>query len=313
MKLEGSSILVTGAGGFIGSHIVRALREQGARVLPWVRPGSNPWRLADIEGIRTQEVDLRDGAQICRSLERDAPTAVVHAAKAPSTGVDADPEEAELINVRSTEHLLEWASVQGVEAFLHLGSSAEYIPSTHPLDERAPLGPTSIHGRTKARASTHVLEASSRGLPGTVLRIFSVFGPWDRENRFLPSAIRAALSGERLDLTRRGLKREWIYVSDVVDLCLRGLQQAPLGGEVFNAGTGVMLANEEVVAVLESVLGKPIYVQEGALPDRPWDRSFWAADATLARTRLGWSPQWSFRKGLERLLVLEGYFRKLHV
>jgi len=306
MRLEGSPILVTGAGGFLGAHLVRALQGQGALVQAWLRPGGDPWRLEGLGDLAREDVDLRDGTRIRQVLDRTRPRAIVHAAKANAIRRDVDPGLARAVNIDATRALIEWAETRGVESFLLTGSSTEYAPTEVPLHEGSPLAPHGVNGQTKAEASRILLEASGRSLPGVLLRIFNVFGPWDRESRFLPTVLRAVRGGGPLELTRRGLRRDWIYVDDVVAACLASLETEPQPGEIFNVGTGTSLANEEIVEVVESVLGQRARVREGAHPERPWDRGCWVADPTRARQRLGWAPRWTFREGLERMLGREG-------
>jgi len=312
MRIDAAKVLVTGAGGFLGAHLARTLHEQGARVLAWVRPGGDPWRLQNLGGLVLEAVDLRDTGAIQDALERARPSAILHAAKANAPRGDVDPQQAHAINVRATRGLLEWAETRGVEAFVQLGSATEYAPSEAPLHEASPIAPLGVHGRTKAEASRLLLEASARGLPGVLLRIFNAYGPWDRPGRFLPTVIRAVRSGTPLELTRRGLCRDWIHVDDVVDLCLRCLRSPLDPGEVFNVGTGTMLANEEIVAAVEGRLGRRAVLLEGAHPERPWDRGCWLADPSRAKERLGWEPRWPFPEGLDRMIRREVIEEGLH-
>jgi nucleoside-diphosphate-sugar epimerase len=174
---------------------------------------------------------------------------------------------------------------------LRLGSSTEYAASARPLTEDSPLGAGSFFGATKAAGSLLLLAAAAqRGVRATVLRAFQVYGPGDHPGRFVPVVLGAAASGHRVPLTAPGMRRDWVWVGDVVDACVRAARADDLApGTVLNLGTGVQTANEELVALAERATRRRIAVDVGAHPGRHWDTGHWVADPTRARELLGWS------------------------
>ena len=180
-----------------------------------------------------------------------------------------------------------------------MGSSTEYARSGVPLAEDAPLATRGFFGLTKAAGSLLLLAtAAERGIRVAVLRAFQVYGPGDHPGRFVPTVLRAAGSGEVLPLTPPGSRRDWVWVGDVVDACVRAAADDALpAGQVLNIGTGTQTTNEDLVDVARVVTGRPIPVAVGAHPGRAWDTDNWVCDPTLARSLLGWSATVPLARG----------------
>jgi nucleoside-diphosphate-sugar epimerase len=116
----------------------------------------------------------------------------------------------------------------------------------------------------------------------------------------VPRAIRAAFTGEELPLTGPHLRRDFIFVEDVVDACLRAATNEAARGKVINVGTGVETANEELVEEIERVLGRKVRVEVDAHLVRETDRPHWRADISTAKQLLGWGPRHTLAAGLQR-------------
>ena len=298
----GSSVLVTGAAGFIGSNIVRAAAGRGARVHAMVRPGSSLGRIEDLlPSVQAHSADLTDPASL-RSLWKTArPDVVFHCAM--KAGHPASPEAREIMlrnGVLGTLHLLETAASMGARRIVHLASSLEYAPSPSSLREDHQVDPVSFRGAVKAAELIVCRQiARERRLPLVVLRLFSVYGPWESPRRFIPSAIRAALEGTELPLTPPGVRRDFVYVEDVVEACFLAVAAETPPGEVFNVGSGKVHANEEVIASLEHVTGRTIRARPGEHPVGASDAARGPADCAKAQEAFGWAPSTPLEAGLE--------------
>jgi nucleoside-diphosphate-sugar epimerase len=184
---------------------------------------------------------------------------------------------------------------------VRLGSSTEYAASSAPLAEDAALTARSLFGASKAAGSTLLLGAAAdRGVTAVVLRAFQVYGPGDHPDRFVPTVLRAARDDAVLPLTGPGRRRDWVWVGDVVEACVRAATRPVDPGTVLNIGTGVETANEDVVTTAERVTGRAIRTDPGAHPGRPWDTDHWVADPSRARRVLGWEPTVALAEGLAR-------------
>ncbi|WP_030442660.1 NAD-dependent epimerase/dehydratase family protein [Actinoplanes subtropicus] len=278
-------VLVTGAGGFVGRHLVARLAEQGADVTALTRTGCD---LTDPDAVRAAVVAAR-------------PEVMFHLAAARQAGDGADRTATATVNAVAGMWLVE-AVPPGCRAVIRLGSSTEYAAQTSPMDELTPLRPRGYFGATKAAGSLlFTAVAAERGIRSCVLRAFQVYGPGDKPSRFVPAVLAAAHAGTTLALTGPGLRRDWVWVGDVVDACVRAAGRDDLApGAVYNIGTGVQTANEELVATAERVTGQRIATRAGAHPGRGWDTSDWVCDPAAARADLDWKPRVDLAEGLAR-------------
>ena len=300
----GTPVLVTGAGGFVGVNLCRALAGAGARVHGTVRPGGNSWRLEALEqAAAVHPVDLADAPAVTRLVTTAEPEIVFHAAvrSAYDRSAGLGPWVAD--GVLSLAHVLDAAAAAGTRRVVLLGSFLVYAPGGPDGDglhrEEDPLRPACLRGAVKA-ASSLVGFAGARvlDLPLVELRLFSVYGPWEPLHRLVPRAIRAALRGEELPLTGPGLRRDLVHVDDVVAACLRAATAPGVAGRTLPVGSGREVANEEVVQEVERIVGARIHTRPGAHPPRATDVSRCRADLSGARELLGWEPRYSLREGL---------------
>ena len=301
--------LVTGAGGFVGAHLVARLVADGWDVVGTARPGSPPWRLGALGVDRSVEVVDADLAsrQATGEVARAAdPDVVFLLAASRSSGTDADKATAAAVNGFSAEWLVD-AVGDRCRAVIRLGSSTEYGKVSGPMDEHTPVRPRGFFGVTKAAGSRLVVAAAARrGLRSAVLRAFQVYGPLDHPGRLVPSALRVARLGGTLPLTRPGMCRDWVFVDDVVEACVRAATTDGLAaGQVLNVGTGRQVANEQLVAEVERVTGRTVAVEPGLHPGRDWDASSWVCDPTLAGDLLGWKAEVDLAEGLARCWAAE--------
>ena len=301
--------LVTGVGGFVGAHLAARLAGDGWDVVGTARPGSPPWRLEamGVAGeVEVVEADLSDRDATTAAARAAAPDVafLVAASRAAATADERAATGA--VNGSSGMWLVD-ALPDGCRAVVRLGSSTEYGEAAAPMDEESPVRPRGFFGATKAAGSMlTVAAAHRRGMRSTVVRAFQVYGPLDHPGRLVPSALRAARTGGPLPLTGPGLRRDWVYVDDVVEACVRVAGADHLApGQVLNVGTGRQVANEELVAEVERVTGRPVRVVVGGHEGRTWDAASWVCDPSLARTLLGWVAKVDLADGLARCWASE--------
>jgi len=307
--LRGARVLVTGAAGFVGANLARALLEQGARVHGLVRPTTGLWRLEEIlPDLTLHKANVADGAALRELVRKIEPEIVFHLAAERGDSTHEGRRAVVETSVLGTFLLLEAMAESGRGRMVFLGSSMEYGASEHALEESACPSPGTLFGAAKAGA-TVLCQQFARGAlcQVVILRVFMAYGAWDKPDRLIPAAVRAALNGAEIALTEGGYRRDWVYIEDVVGACVLAARADGASGEIINIGSGRQWANEEIVAAIGSIVGEPVRVRVGAHPARSWDRTSWVADVRKAKQRLGWEPRHSLHSGLEKTVA---WFRR---
>jgi nucleoside-diphosphate-sugar epimerase len=298
--LAGLRTLVTGASGFLGANLVRALVAAGADVTALVRPASNVWRLRGLESsIRLVRIDLTQARQA------DLPSAVDVVFHLASAGVDQRMHDVAAMiesNVSGTLAALETATRLGARRFVHAGSSGEYGPGVL-LQEDHPPAPTGEYGATKA-AGTLLARAFGRrvGLPVVVLRPFSVFGPWEAAYRLIPHCVLRALDGQTIDIAGGQQTRDFVFVDDVIRGFVLAAESDAVAGETLNLCTGLSVSVRDVAGRIVTLCGAPdalIVAKRAHESTEMWQTS---GDPARADRLLGWRAHTSLDEGLRRTI-----------
>ncbi|MEO8605673.1 MAG: NAD-dependent epimerase/dehydratase family protein, partial [bacterium] len=268
-------VLITGATGFIGSHLTRRLLADGYEVHALCRPASRFSRLAEVRRQLTiHRVELTARRDLQRLVPRVAPHYVLHLAVA-TMRAGVAPSAAALARgtTAGTINLIDACAAVDYACFLHTGDAFEYGPSAHPLVETRRCRPTTPDGIAKLAATRYVRAAArAGGRPIVTLRLFSVYGSRDQPRRLVPQVIAAALRGTALRLSQPGIVRDFLYVGDVVELYMAALARgAALSGEVINAGSGQATTIGELVEVVARLTRRRLVPRWGAYPTAAHD------------------------------------------
>ena len=307
MNLDRSKkILVTGATGFIGSHLVRRLVRAGFNVVG-TKNVDGTHRLANLgDKVTIEPLDLQDDTALNALFRKHKFASVFHLAAAGVRAGSGGIADVLAVNTLATIKLAKLVQDQGVDRFVFVGSGFEYEPQDHPLDENAVVRPVNFYGATKAAASV-VLDELWRmeQLPLIIVRPFSVYGPSENPGRFIPYVIAQALARETMELTHCTQVRDYLYVEDLVDgLASLITKIAPLGS-IYNFGSGSHAANpirKVVETILELTGASPELAVFGAVERSRPEPNYFVADSSKAIKDLGWSPQIGLREGLGRTI-----------
>jgi UDP-glucuronate 4-epimerase len=310
-----SRVLVTGAAGFIGSHLVEALAAQGDEVVgmdnfdPFYPRAMKERNLAEIgrpRGFTFREQDLLDVDAMQALLTPD--TIIVHlAAKAGVRPSLADPVGYARANVTGTAAVLEAARQAGVTRIVFGSSSSVYGDSTPvPFREDAvAVAPVSPYAATK-RAAELLLNsvAPVYGFRATSLRFFTVYGPRQRPDLAIHAFTRKMVEGRTLTLFGDGTQaRDYTYCDDIIAGVLSAIAwtaTAPVGVETFNLGGSRPVVTEAMVAEIAGALGVQPKVEWA--PMQPGDVQRTAADLTKSTAILGYEPRTPFPEGIRRFV-----------
>lgn len=290
-----SRCLVTGAAGFVGSHLSEQLIAAGHTVvgvdafIPYYPREIKERNLAQLRQsphFHFHELDLRD-ADLAPVLE-GVDTVFHVAAMAGLLKSWQQFEDYMTCNILATQRLLSAAVAARVSHYLHCSTSSVYGRFATG-DESSPLAPVSPYGITKLAAEQlcHAY-AQKDGLPCTILRLYSVYGPRQRPDMGYNIFIRKLLAGEEIVVDGDGTdSRSNTYVADCVrGLMLAAAQPQKSAGEIFNIGGGEEVNVLQVLAMLEELTGRPAIVRHG--PQRPGDQRRTVADTGKAQAMLGY-------------------------
>ena len=301
--------LVTGGAGFIGSHIVEELLQRGesVRVLDDLSSGRKE-NLASVQDVVDfQERDIRDLDAIRPLFE--GVDYVIHLAAVPSVARSIeDPISTTLVNLNGTLHVLLAARDAQAKRVVMGTTAAVYgdDPSMRRVETQTPQ-PLSPYALTKL-AGEHYGLIFHRifDLEFVALRYFNIFGP--RQNPQSPYTgvlskfIVAYLRGQRPTVFGDGEQsRDFTFVTNVVDATLRACLAPTAAGKVINVGTGKGSTLNQILALLNQILGVPVTPQYA--PPRAGDVRHSTADISLARTTLGYEPRVSLEDGLRRMIA----------
>jgi UDP-glucuronate 4-epimerase len=286
--------VVTGAAGFIGSHLAEALVARGDDVtgIDSFTDYYDP-RLKE-ENAHNLDVMRLDLAR--DELDFDGYDGVFHLAGQP--GVRSFGDVFGLYverNVLASQRLFETAARDGVRVVFASSSSVYGEAERYPTPEEAAPAPLSPYGITKLTCE-HLVRAYARGfdLDGVVLRYFNAFGPRQRPDMAFARIAGALRDGSQFDLFGDGLQtRSWTYVDDVVAATIRAMDRAE---GTYNVGGGGEASLREAIAILEGLAGRALEIREH--PPVPGDQRRTNADTTRIRSELGWEPKTSLEDGL---------------
>jgi nucleoside-diphosphate-sugar epimerase len=269
-------VLVTGAGGFIGAHVVRRLMAGGHETFALVRPGSSTRRIEDVrDRIEVVEADLGQGDAAGRVLREVRPAAVIHLAWYAEPGRYLHAVAENVASLEASARLLVAAAEQGCERVVLGGTCLEHAATSE---------------RTIYAAAKDAVHRLSNGFADTGLRIacghvFYLFGPWEDPRRVVPSVIRALLAGQSIATTDGLQLRDYLPVSEVAAaLCL--LAESPVTGRVdICSGSPVTLA--DLLRMIAEQVGRPELLRLGELGPTAGDALPSTGDPGVLE-RLGW-------------------------
>jgi nucleoside-diphosphate-sugar epimerase len=318
-------VLITGATGFLGQHLVRRVLGAGARVYAGVAPDEPPERVAALP-VQVQRLtfDMRVAGAVRAAVAEAAPQVIFHLAAVGATDPGVDSFLALAVNAGGALHLLEAvrecapecvAKGDTVQRVVLVGTCYEYGAASECRAESEfgarqtveGLDPFNAYAASKVAAwAFGRMYWRAHGLPVVTVRPFQVYGPGQPDHTLIPAAIRAALAGVDFPMTPGGQERDFIYVDDVIDGFLAVAAAPGIDGYSLDLGTGQVHTLRRVVERIWTMTGAPGRVLPGALPYRPGDVMHLAADADRTARLTGWRAGVGLDQGLRRTIEIKG-------
>jgi UDP-glucose 4-epimerase len=294
-RLDGSTVLVTGAHGFIGLHLVKRLVELGADV----HTVSRRVQAAPAIAATSWQVDLADAGATDDLVRAVRPDVVLHLA-----GEASGSREVKAVprtfagNLASTVNLLTAATEVGRPRIVLAGSMEE--PRAGEAQMRA-LSPYAV-SKWASTAYAHAFH-DLWSLPTVVLRVAMVYGPGrQNEAKLVPYVIKCLLDGRAPELTSGTRQIDWVYVDDVVDAFLAAASVASVEGRSLDVGFGEPVDVRQTVMLLQQIIGTDVPAHFGGLQDRKFDRAC-IADLSESGPLLGWRARVGLMDGLTRTVA----------
>lgn len=320
-RLHGLRVLVTGAGGFIGSHLVESLVAKGARVRALVHYNSrNDWGLLEDVPDETRGAieivtgDLRDSFMVEHAVA--GIEIIFHlGALVPIPYSYVAPAHVVATNVTGTLNVLEAGRRHGIARLVHTSTSEVYGSAQYtPIDERHPQHAQSPYAASKIAADKLVESyGDSFGLPAVTIRPFNVYGPRQSARAFVPAVLSQMLSGDIVRVGSLDPVRDMSYVSDTVEGFIRAASAPDVEGVTLNLGTGTGYTMRDLLDRALAVTERPCRVELAPERRRPEasEVAELVCDASLAKQALQWEPRVTLDDGLRRTAAwIEGHLSR---
>lgn len=301
---KNKKVLITGGCGFIGSHLVNRLIDDGANIGIICRRNTSRYKIIDtLRKIEFYNVDITDSIKTEECVKKVMPDYVFHLA---AYGVDSAKKEyipAANVNVIGTINVLSPLKDTGCKKFINVGSCAEYGDIDQRMMEHMCPKPVSIYGSTKA-ASTIVAHqiAMENNIPIATLRPFGIFGEGEERHKLFCHVILSILENKKVELTLGEQCRDYCYVENIIDGLLLAAENETIKNEIFNIGSGISFPLKHYINLIFMNMGTNQKPNWGSIPYREnemWDPK---PDITKIQSILNWKPRISIEDGMNRTI-----------
>jgi len=295
-------IAITGAGGMIGTALTKFALEKGCEVVAIVRPGSSgAANLPASDKITIKECDISGYG----AAPDDKCDIFYHLAWEKTAGAGRDDTDVQLRNLEYTMDAVRLAKRWGAEAFIGVGSQAEYGPLSGKADKDTPANPTSGYGIAKYSAGRMAsVLCGQLGMRFCWSRIFSAYGEYDKEHTLIMYLIRTLLSGNAPELTKCEQKWDYVYAGDAASALLAiGLRG--IDGRTYNIASGKCRPLKDYVTDIRDMIDPRIELKFGVKDYYPHQQMFMCASIRLLSEDTGFAPRYGFKEGIARTILFE--------
>lgn len=312
-ELNGKTFLITGASGFIGSNLVRKIKEEGGKPVSLIRSSTNDSKVKLLEKhALIKVVDLLDYNQVKEVIVNINPDYIIHTAQPPAPKNPIEYSEALLSSTKNLLNLLQAIlDTDTAIRFVHTCSSMIYrwTPSEYSLKEDTPFAPTSLRGMLKLneRNICHYFY-NQYDLDIRLARIFRAYGPCDSNRKLIMKVIESLDRDLEIAIGSNDYKRDYLHIDDLCNGILKLTTLNTGRWHEVNFGSGECYGPEDIVAFIERITGKRIKRSQVGYNQNMFDLGQIEANIEHARHLIDWKPLMSIEDGLKR--TIEWYSRE---
>ncbi|MFZ5955060.1 MAG: SDR family NAD(P)-dependent oxidoreductase [Nanoarchaeota archaeon] len=312
MEIKNKKVLITGAGGFIGSHLVEELIKLNADIFCFLSSNDEVANLREIEGCLDQVKiiygDLKNYNEIKNAVE--GKDIIFHLGALVSVSDSYEkPFDFFETNSLGTFNLLNASKMKKLKKIIITSSAEVYGNANGLVDEEFPLHANSPYAASKVSAEKFAESFYfSYCLPVSIVRLFNVFGPRQSLKPIIPSIISKSLKDEKINIVNLYAKRDFIFVKDVIDAFLKIAESENSNGEVFNIGNAKVVSIKEILDIVERLMNKKIKNLEIKNTNENSEKLLICNNAK-ARKILKWEPKTSLEEGLKECI---DYYKTKH-
>jgi nucleoside-diphosphate-sugar epimerase len=306
-NLKHCPVLITGANGFIGSHLTKKLTLLGAKVNTFIEPGTSLIRIEEVKSlIKNHSVDVRNYEKVRALVKKIKPIKIYHLAGSSDVTRSFDLIDKMIdINLKGAMNILRALKETGVQfdSFVNTGTCEEYGDNEAPFRETQRPNPVSPYSASKLSVTYFCqMLYKTQKMPITTLRPFLTYGPGQVGNMLVPSLIKKCFLNENFKMTKGEQTRDFNYVLDIVEGYIQASITEAAVGEIINLSSGREYKIKDVVNMIICLMGSNIKPQMGALPYRAGEAMHFYGSNEKAKKILKWKPMVSLEEGLKETI-----------
>ena len=301
-------VLITGAGGFIGSNFAHRLVDLHYNVGIIEKEGTSLWRLEKIKNkIKIHYINLENYQEVENLVVKLHPKIILHfAAYGVYPKKQKDINDTITTNIMGTINLINACSRIAFDCFINTSSNSEYGQKQKPMKETDALEPNNLYGITKAAATMYCsMMAKKFDLPIITVRPFMAYGYFEEKERLIPTIINSCLTNAKLTLPQQpNSVRDFLFIEDFIEAYLKIIKHVKkIKGQVFNLGSGKQHTISEVVKIVKQITHSEIKPEYSKIKNAQLESKIWVADISKTKTYLHWKPKNNLEQGLKKTVA----------
>ena len=311
MMTHSPRIMITGASGFIGKHLVRKLLTNNYTIICLDLAFDDEFIFEFGEKVEIMEGDLLDVSLIKNLVKKYLPVYVYHLAGSKSrTNTITEFKSSHEINYLGTLNLFEQLiNINNLKLVTILGTIEEYGHAESPFKEDSQELPNSAYGLSKLSTTKLAMIFSRQfNLPVMVLRPSIAYGPSQGEEMFIPALIKNLIKKQPFKMTKGNQLRDFIYIDDLTNAMINGMSCSASKGHIFNIASGTSITIKDISLQIAQMINNAEYLLLGELPYRKFEIMDYTVDIIKASTLLDWYPKTNLRDGLEKTIA---FYKKM--